>query len=322
MSKDAQFRAYLAYAAVSFFWGTTYLAIRIGVEVLPPALFAGVRFLLAGAIFAPLLMLKGYALPHRQDFLTLAIVGIALLAIANGTVVWAEQYIPSGLAALIVTTLPLCMVAMEAMLPKGEKLNARKVAGILIGFLGIIVLLWPDLQGSLEPNFLKGVIFILIAPISWGAGSLYQKYNRLKTHPLMAAAWQMLIAGAVLSIVGTASGEISRFRFTAQGMGALAYLTVFGSIVGYGSFIYALDKLPAAMVSTYAYINPVVAVVLGWLILSERLDWTVVVATVVILTGVFLVKTASRASAAPVPTVTANSGFEHAAKRQKADAPA
>ncbi|MFQ5651955.1 MAG: EamA family transporter [bacterium] len=293
MSKKDRVRAYSAFAAVSLFWGTTYLAIRIGVAVLPPALFAGIRFWLAGAIFMVALLLRGYALPRKQDLLNLTIVAVALLVIANGTVVWAEQFIPSSLAALIVTTLPLCMVLMEAALPRGEKLTLRKVVGILIGFGGVIILLWPDLQGSLDPAYLKGVLIILIAPLSWSAGSIYSKYNKTNTRPLMAAATQMLIAGTILIVVGAVNGEIEKFTFETKGLAALGYLVVFGSMIGYGSFIYALDKLPAAIVSTYAYLNPIVAVILGWLILDERLDWPMVFATVIILSGVVLVKQGS-----------------------------
>ncbi len=291
MSKDDKVKAYLAYACVSFFWGTTYLAIRIGVEEMPPALFAGIRFLLAGLLFVGILLLRGYKLPPKQDLGVIAVVGISLLTIANGIVVWAEQFIPSSLAALIVTTLPLWMVAIEALLPRGDKLNWRKATGILIGFAGVLILLWPDLSGSLDPAYLTGVIVILFAPIFWSAGSIYAKYRKTETPPLMSAAVQMVIAGAVLTTIGLAVGEASRFEFTTRGVSALVYLTIFGSIVGYGSFIYALDKLPATVVSTYAYLNPVVAVVLGWLILDERLDWPMVIATAIILSGVVLVKT-------------------------------
>lgn len=293
MHQNKQLLAYLAYSSVCFFWGTTYLAIRIGVEVFPPALFAGLRFLVAGVLLLGVLLMLGHRLPALAELRKMAITGISLLAIANGSVVWAEQFVPSGLAALIVATVPFWMVAIDARRTDGGKLTTRKVAGMIIGFLGLIILLWPELRGSLDRAFLAGIVALFIAPLAWAWGSIYSKYCGLKTPPLMAAAIQMLIAGLALTLFGGLKGEFSLLSWTTQGMAALGYLVVFGSVVGYSSYIYALDKLPAAMVSTYAYINPIVAVVLGWLVLDERLDSLMLIAMAIILAGVVLVKTAS-----------------------------
>lgn len=289
-----ELKAYVAWAAVSIFWGTTYLAIRIGVEVMPPALFAGIRFLIAGVLFAGILRLRGVSFPKSGDYRHIAVVGIALLAIANGTVVWAEQWVPSSLAALIVASLPFWMVGIEAVIPTGDKLNSKKIGGILIGFAGLAVLLWPDLQGALDTAYLKGIVAMFIAPLAWGSGSIYSKYNKVKTSPLMSAAFQMLIAGAALTAVGTVNQEFDRLTLNPQGWAAIGYLVVFGSIVGFGAYIYALTNLPASFVSTYAYINPIIAVLLGWLVLDERMDWLMIAATALILTGVVLVKTSTR----------------------------
>lgn len=290
MQVSESIRAYLAWGAVCFFWGTTYLAIRIGVEVLPPALFAGIRFIVAGSIFTTVLRMRGYALPARGELADIAIVGIALLTVANGMVVWAEQWVPSGLAALIVATLPFWIVGIEAVLPRGDRLNPRKVIGIVIGFSGLIILLWPEIKGSIDSAYLIGILAMFIAPVSWGGGSIYSKYRKINTSPLMAAAFQMLFGGTVLIVIGLASGEVDRFAPNPQGIAAIAYLIIFGSIVGYGSFMFALSKLPASFVSTYAYINPVIAVILGWFILDERLDWMLVLAMILILLGVILVQ--------------------------------
>ncbi len=292
-------KAYLAFASVSFFWGTTYLAIRIGVEVLPPGLFAGVRFLIAGLILGGALLAKGEPLPAKREWKHQAVVGIALLVLANGVLVWAEQYVPSGMAALIVATLPFAMATIEGILPHGERLTLRKAVGMLVGFGGLILLLWPDLRGPADGQYLIGVVAIMFAPVFWAGGSIYSKYHKGGTPPLMAAAMQMLIAGVLLSIIGLLAGELDRFHFSTQGIGALLYLVTFGSIVGYGSYIYVLDKLPSAVVTMYAYINPVVAVFLGWLILSERLDLQMIIATAVILFGVVLVKTAPSGTLSP-----------------------
>jgi drug/metabolite transporter (DMT)-like permease len=290
-SKDVA-KAYAAWGAVCLFWGTTYLAIRIGVRTLPPALFAGIRFFVAGAVFLAYLKIRGVSLPNRRDLLNIAIVGILLLVIANGCVVWAEQWVPSGLAALIVATLPFWVSGIEAIVPSGNRLNVLKVLGIVIGFFGLVILFAPELKTSFDQAYLKGVLALLFAPCSWALGSVYAKYHPTRTTPLMAASLQMVIAGIILILMGIILNEVPRFDFNLEGMAALVYLAIFGSIIGYGSFIYALAKLPAAKVSMYAYVNPIIAVILGWLILGERLDWRVALATAVILMGVVLVQSA------------------------------
>ena len=290
MHKHEALKAYTAWGAVCLFWGTTYLAIRIGVEVVPPALFAGIRFVIAGAILFVYLLVRRQKLPPKSDFIHIAIVGIALLAIANGTVVWAEQWVPSSLAALIVATLPFWMVGIESFLPKGDKLTSKKVIGITIGFFGLFFLLWPELKNDLHPDYVKGILVMFIPPIAWSAGSIYSKYKKITASPLMASTWQMLIAGVILVTFGGIKGEFQQIHITLQGIGAIVYLIFFGSIFGYGSYIYALDKLPASLVSTYAFINPIIAVFLGWFILGERLDWRVALSTAVILAGVLIVK--------------------------------
>ena len=292
MNRQETIKAYAAWGAVCLFWGTTYLAIRIGVQRVPPALFAGVRFIIAGVLFLAYLRWRGYPMPKRQELLHMAIVGISLLVMANGLVVWAEQWVPSGLTAVIIATLPFWSAGLESVLPSGERLTLRKVLGILIGFAGVIILFAPDMGESFDKAYLKGVIVLVFVPFFWSAGSIYSKHHPVQCPPLVAAGTQTLMAGLVLTAIGTAFGEWSEFTLDGKGMAAIAYLIVFGSIVGYSSFIYALSKLPITTVSLYAYINPVIAVILGWLILDERLDWSVATATTVVLLGVALVKSA------------------------------
>jgi len=294
--KNPLIKAYVAWALVCFFWGTTYLAIRIGVATFPPALFAGTRFTVAGLAFLAFLKLRGYRLPPWREAVDQAVVGIALLAIANGTVVWCEQWVPSGITALIIATVPFWMSGFDALMPAGDRLTPRKVLGIVIGFAGLVLLLWPDLKSDLAPSYLRAVLILLIAPLSWAAGSMYSRYRRTTTHPLMAAAIQTLVAGLVLMLTGIAAGEFDGLNVTAPSLAAMAYLIVFGSIVGYSCYIYALGALPVTFVSTFAYINPLIAVLLGWLILDERLDFYVVAATAIILSGVLLVQTAAAAT--------------------------
>jgi drug/metabolite transporter (DMT)-like permease len=283
-------KAYGAWGTVCLFWGTTYLAIRIGVQSLPPALFLGIRFLVAGFIFALYLRWRGLVFPNRGELGNLTVVAVALLVAGNGLVVWAEQWIPSGLAALIIATLPFWMAGFEAALPSGSKLNLRKILGILIGFTGLVILLAPDVKYAFDISYLKGVSGLLFSALCWAGGSVYSKYRPVRSHPLMAAAFEMLIAGSILVTMGLLFGESGRFGLDPRGLAALAYLIIFGSLLGYGSFIYALAKLPATKVAMYAYINPVIAVLLGWLVLGERFDRGVVLSTAVILFGVVLVK--------------------------------
>jgi drug/metabolite transporter (DMT)-like permease len=288
------FKAYAAWLAVCFFWGTTYLAIRISVESLPPALLAGVRFTLAGLILLLFLRLRRHPIPPRRELGDIAVVGIALLTIANGLVVWSEQWVPSGLAALIVATLPFWMVGLESLLPDGEKISLQKAIGIMVGFGGLILLLGPDLGTIPDLDYVKGVLALLLASFSWAAGSVYAKYRVIRTTPLMAAALQMIIAGTVLLLIAAVSGDYENLNPTGRGLLAVLYLMIFGSIVGHTCFVYALANLPSSTVSMYAYINPIIAVVLGNFVLGERLDWTVVAATTVILMGVLLVQRSPR----------------------------
>jgi drug/metabolite transporter (DMT)-like permease len=292
VNRQETIKAYAAWGAVCLFWGTTYLAIRIGVQRVPPGLFAGVRFFIAGVLFLAYLRWRGYPMPKRHEWLHMAIVGISLLVMANGLVVWAEQWVPSGLTAVIIATLPFWSAGLESVLPSGERLTLRKVLGILIGFAGVIVLFAPDIGESFDKAYLKGVIVLIFVPFFWSVGSTYSKHHPVQCSPLVAAGTQTLIAGIVLTAIGTIFGEWSEFTLNWKGMASIAYLIVFGSIVGYGSFIYALSKLPITTVSMYAYINPLIAVILGWLILDERLDWSVATATTVVLLGVALVKSA------------------------------
>lgn len=290
LTRKEKITAYSAWGAVCLFWGTTYLAIRIGVRTIPPGLFGGLRFLTAGLLFLAYLKWRGHAFPRRRELLDMAIVGITLLAISNGLVIWAEQWVPSSIAALLVATLPFWMAGFEAVLPAGESLTLRKVIGIVIGFSGIVILFSPEIRTSFDRTYLKGILAMLFAPLCWAAGSVYSKSRPAKSHPLMGASVEMIVAGGVLLLVGGLFGEWNRLSLNVEGLAATAYLIVFGSIVGYGSFIYALAKLPATKVAMYAYVNPVIAVLLGWLILNERMDWSVILATAVVLLGVVLVK--------------------------------
>ena len=290
MKEKYSFRAYLAWATICIVWGTTYLAIRIGVSELPPMLFAGFRWLVAGLLMTILLNLRGYVLPKLNDLKHLAIVGILLIGIANGLVVVAEQWLPSGLTALILSSLPFWVVGLESLLPKGPKINWLIISGLFLGTSGVVLIFAKDLNVAIELNTFLGGLCLLGAVVSWSVGSIYWKYKPTNVRPLMGASVQMLIAGILQTILGFILGEQSSFTLTQNGFLALSYLILFGSILGYASYIYSVTNLPLSLVSTYAYINPVIAIILGWYFLDEPLTVTVFIAAGLILIGVALVK--------------------------------
>ncbi|MBC7911772.1 MAG: EamA family transporter [Pyrinomonadaceae bacterium] len=293
MTRREQLAAYGAWLAVCFLWGTTYLAIRIGLETLPPMLFAGLRFLTAGALLFPFVYFsRGARLPKGREWVSQIVIGLMLLGVGNGMVVLAEQWVPSGVAALLVATSPFWVVGLERFFRDGERSSARAIVGLLIGFGGLVLLVAPHLFGAaMNGYYLLGAVAIQVGCASWSAGSVYSKHHQTDLSPFMAAAVQMLIAGVALTLLGTTLGEWRVIHFSARSFSAFAYLIVFGSIVAFGSYTYAMQKLPLSLISMYSYINPVIAVLLGWAVLAEPLGWRVMAATTIILAGVALVKT-------------------------------
>ncbi len=263
-------KALVAYLLVCVFWGSTYLAIRVGVGVLPPFLFAGLRFLAAGLILLAVALALGDRLPRRTvDWRTLAIVGLFLLAGGNAFVVWAEQYTPSGVASIFVVTVALWMAFFDAVIPGGPgELGWRVIAGLVLGFVGTALLVGASPAEILKAD-LRGPIALTGASASWSLGSVYAKRHPTETSPYVGAAVQMIVGGAAVALAGTALGEWPAWHLTAKGAGAIAYLVVFGSILGYSAYSYALRHASATIVGTYAYVNPVIAVLLGWALLHE-----------------------------------------------------
>ncbi len=288
-------RAYLAWVAVCLIWGTTYLAIRISLDTIPPLLMAAMRWIAAGGLLILLLALRGERLPARREWPSLAILGILLLGFGNGAVVWAEQTVPSGLTAVLVATSPFWMVGIDALMPDGEAITLRRLLGLLIGFGGIVMLVWPEirLDGG-GRGFLGGVIAAQIACVGWGVGSSYARHrgrgHASEENVLATAAFEMLFGGIALLIVSVALGETARLAFTPRTGGALLYLIVVGAIAGFSAYAYALKHLPVATVSLYAYVNPIIAVILGTLVLQEPFGVRMLVAALVVLAGSALVR--------------------------------
>ena len=293
LGQGEKFRAYVAWAAVCFFWGTTYLAIKVGVKTLPVALFSGCRFSIAGLVLLLLCYIKGYSWPRGREWWHHGLIGLLLITLSNALLVWSSKWLSSGMSALLVTTAPFWMAGLELRFGTGARLGFSGLIGIIVGFLGVALLIGPNLtRTSFDLHFLYGVVALQVGCFSWCLGSVHSKRYPVSSHPLVGAAAQMLIGGLLLVVFGSIQGEWKDFYFTSETALAFLYLVIFGAIIGYGCYIYALDKLPSAKVSTYAYINPVIAVLLGAFWLHEQLDWRIMLSMIIILSGVALVKTA------------------------------
>ncbi len=289
MNNTSTFNAWAAYIAVAFFWGTTFLAIRIGVQSMPPFLMAGFRHFTAGLLIWGYFMMRGYPRPTMQQLKLCVINGVLLLVLGNGLVSWAEMYITSGLTALICALSPLAILGANALMGNREKITVAVVVGIVMCLVAQVLIFKNNLHELTDPHYLQGIVFLLIAIASWGLGSMFIKNNPTGLHPLYGASFQMLSAGAILLVVGSVLGEWKTFEPTQEGLSSIVYLIVVGSLIGYGSYMYILKHLPAAIVSTYAYVNTLVAVVLGWLWLDEPVDGWVWTAAVMTIAGVYLV---------------------------------
>jgi len=290
---ENKFKGYAAWISVCIVWGTTYLAIRIGVAHIPPMLFAGIRWIVAGIIFVSVLRLSNKKFPKLSDLKHIAVMGLLMLGFGNGLVVTGEQYISSGLAALLITTVPFWIVGFDSIASKKSVLNKFIALGLLLGLLGVTAIFGDNWRDLLNKDYFIGVLSILGAVVAWSLGSVYSKHKKISIHPLMSAAVQMLVAGIAQTLLGILLGELSEVKFSQEGILSLSYLIIFGSILGYGSYIYAIEHLPLSLVSTYAYINPIIAVLLGWLVLDEKLNLYMILAALLIIAGVMLVKKGS-----------------------------
>jgi drug/metabolite transporter (DMT)-like permease len=292
----------LAFAAVYILWGSTYLGIKIAIQTIPPFFMAGTRFLTAGLILYVFLRLGGVPGPKREHWLTAARVGGLLLLAGNGALVWGEQRVPSGLASILLATIPLWMVVLDALRKGGTPLTLRVAGGLAIGAVGLGVLVGPaNLWGSSRVDLL-GAGVLLFGAFSWAVGSLHSRHARLPDSPALASAMEMLTGGAMLIVLGFATGEYGDLHWKAisirSGAG-LAYLIVFGSLVGFNAYIWLLRVVATARVSTYAYVNPLVAVFLGWALAGESVSMREILATVTIMGGVALILS-YRPSSGPV----------------------
>lgn len=297
----------VAFAAIYLIWGSTYLGIRFAVESLPPFLMGGVRFLVAGALLFAWLRWRGVPGPARPDWKLVLISGALLFGIGNGGVNWAEQKVSSSLAALIIAGTPIWFAVFEWLRPAGRRPTLQTVTGIVIGFVGVAVLVTGRNSGNGTGATPAGVLVLVLASMAWAAGSLYAKYAARSTSTLMIAAQQMLAGGVVLCLMGLVAGEVRSFDWksvTARSFNAFLYLTVIGSLVGFTAYAWLLRVATPARVSTYAYVNPVIAVLLGWLLGGEQLTTPMLVAAAIIV-GAVVVLTTRTNGKPPVTTATA-----------------
>jgi drug/metabolite transporter (DMT)-like permease len=302
LPRNRLFLPYLALASVCFFWGTTYLGIRMSLETFPPLMLVSGRYILSGGIMLLFALSRGIYMPRGRELGTACISGFFCICVGNGALVFAETLIPSGMAGLITTISPFWMVSWEALLPGGVRLHAPTIGGMLVGLLGASLLFRPE-AGS--PGFnhalIQGFFLLQLGMAGWSFGSIYQRRQEGKAHPVIAGAVQQLAAGLMLAPFALLIPE-HPVHWSMRGIGALIYLVIFGSIVGYSSYVYALDRLPVAIVSVYPYANSVVAVFLGWLVYREPFGARELVAMAIIFAGVALVK---RYSHHPTETETA-----------------
>lgn len=302
-AKASSAAIWAAMLAVYIAWGSTYLAIRFAVETMPPFLMAGVRFLVAGGILFIWRRLAGDPLPRFVQARSAGMVGLFLLLGGNGAVVWAEQTVPSALAALMVSSSPLWMLILETVRPGAARPTLRSILGLILGFSGVLLLLWPGSGGGLLQVNPVGALVLVFATITWAFGSIYSRYAELPASPMMGTAIEMLVGGTLLVLLGAATGEFSRLHLAAislKSLLGLLYLIVGGSLIGFTAYTWLLRVAPTSLVSTYAYVNPLVALVMGALIGNEALSGRSLIAAAVIIGSVALTTT-SGSKAQPKP---------------------
>jgi drug/metabolite transporter (DMT)-like permease len=285
----------VAFGAVYLIWGSTYLAIRVGVESFPPLLLAGSRHLVFGLLFYPVLRWKTGIRPTLAHWRTAFLTGFLLLFLGNGGVCVAEQRVPSGVTALLVATVSLWMVLVDWVRPGGVRPVPRVLFGLLMGFAGLALLVGPKNLGGSARIDPAGVAILIVASFAWACGSLYSKHGQMPSSPLLGATMQSLTGGIALWIVGWLSGEVHSLHLAAvstRSWLAMGYLIFFGSMMGFTAYIYILKHSSATRVATYAFVNPVVALLLGWLLLGESITLRTILAAAVILAAVLLVITA------------------------------
>ena len=296
----------IAFALVYVFWGSTYLGIGIAVKYVSALVMSGTRFSIAGALLLLWCAFRGRRIRvTMQQFLRLTFLGAVLLSFGNALLGVAETYIPSGLASLLLAITPLWFLLLERLSRRGERIGRRALAGVLLGMCGVVVLLWPALRAGLHlgRRELLGSALVLVSSMGWASGSIVSKRWHLDLDVYVASGWQMMMAGVVNCLVGLPLGSFHTANWKPPAVLAIGYLIIFGSWVGFTAYVWLLHHVSTAKVATYAYVNPIVAVFLGWLVLHERITPYIVAGSVIVMVSVILVTGAKHVppSTAPEP---------------------
>ncbi len=307
MQRHPHFRAYLALAAVCFFWGTTYLGIRFALESMQPQVLMALRYTISGSILLLFAYFSGAHLPSGRELWYTALYGVMIIGTGTGSVVFAEQWVPSGLASVFITLSPFWMIGIDALIPGGERLHGPTIVAMLVGLAGTTLLVAPEIMGEgFGGPLVRGFLLIELGCSGWCLGSILQRRHQTKAHPVVSGAVQQLATGLAFAVPAFFA-KPHPSTWSGRSIGAVAYLVMFGSIVGYSAYSFALDRLPVSVVSIYNYINPVIAVFLGWLFFREHFGPLEVIAMLIIFVGVGLVKRYSRPPAPKPAPVSAAS---------------
>ncbi|RYZ60767.1 MAG: drug/metabolite-transporting permease [Chitinophagaceae bacterium] len=289
MKKETR-KAYIALAVVSFFWGTTYLAAKISAQHMPGLFVAGVRQAIAGAVLVGYFKQAGYQWPDKKSWATITVQAVLLLCISQGLLTWALEFIDSGLAAIIAGLVPLFVALFSILLLRFARFTPLMILGLVVGFGGIVTIFYEHFAQLVNSRYAFGIGLALVATISWSFGTVFSSRYKPKTELMFSVGLQMLIAGAILLAVCGVSGKyVNLLQTNTDALWGLVYLILVGSLLTYSAYVYAVSKLQPTQVSIYAYINPIVAVFLGWLVLHERMSINVVTGTLITLGGVWLV---------------------------------
>jgi drug/metabolite transporter (DMT)-like permease len=292
LTGSRSFQLILAFGTVYLVWGSTYLAIAYAIETIPPFMAIGSRFAFAGLTLYAFLRLRGVERPARHQAVNASVIGFMTLGLGTGVVAWAEQYISSGLAALLITAVPFWLVLLDWVMLRGGAPNRYVVLGLVLGLSGISLLVGPEIAQGLGSNNGLAVMGIMVGTMSWSLGSLRSKMIRMPANVFISSAIQMAAGGLIVLVIGWMLGETNSFDFAAmspRSMGAWLYLVIFGSFCAFSAYVWLLGNAPPKQIASYAFVNPVVAVLLGWWLADEVVTSRMLVAIVVLVVAVALI---------------------------------
>jgi drug/metabolite transporter (DMT)-like permease len=301
MRRNGLLLAYLSLAFICLSWGTTYLALRIGVEHYPPFLFSGTRQVIAGLVMisAAVWFFK-IEIPKMSEMKSLGFAGLLMITGGNGFVAWAEMYVSSGVAALICSIMPVWVIIINLITKAEEKPNMMITSGVGLGVVGLLLVFQEFLPEFANPRYAAGILLTILATITWAYGSIYSKAKSVTKHPLMLGGFQLFFGGAGMFVLSVLFDDYKAFDYAVEGLHAMIYLIIVGSILSFTAFHYALQRLPVTLVSAYTYVNPLVAIILGWLILDEKLNEWVWLAFFVTVGGIWLVNRGYQKKSSPI----------------------